>query len=125
MATTTPVLCGDPSPQSMLAVKSAVVANVLASVKVPTTVEAGSATPVLGVSRVAAPAVSAASAMVADPATTVDAPCNIDHCDRVGVGPFLGVRVGGIDGPDDTVGRADGGEVGWRPRFVAPSRRPS
>ena len=37
----------------MVAVKSAVVANVLASVKVATTVEPGSATPVLGVKSVA------------------------------------------------------------------------
>ena len=43
----------------------------LASVKVPTTVAAGSATPVLGVSRVAAPAVSAASAITATEAPAV------------------------------------------------------
>ena len=74
MATTVPVLRGEPSPQSMVAVKSAVVAKVLASVKVATTVVLGSAMPVLGVSRVAAPAVSAASAMMLDPATMVAAP---------------------------------------------------
>ncbi len=44
-----------PSPQSMVPVKSAIVANVLASVKVPTTVVAGSAIPVWAVSRVAGP----------------------------------------------------------------------
>ena len=46
----------------------------LASVKVATTVELGSAMPVLGVERVAAPAVSAASAMMAEPETMVEAP---------------------------------------------------
>ena len=61
-----------PSPQSMLAMKSAVVATGLASVKVATTVVLGSATPVLGVSRVAGPAVRVASAM-----TAVEAPVTV------------------------------------------------
>ncbi len=52
----------------MMAVKSVTGAAVLASVKVPTTVVAGNATPVLGVSRVGAPAVSGASAMTASAA---------------------------------------------------------
>ena len=108
----------------MVAVKSAVVANVLASVKVATTVELGSATPVLGVNRVAG---SGGQRGVGDdgrPGDDGGRAINIGHRDRVGVGPLLGVGVGGVDGPDDTVGRADGGEVGggqglWR-RAVAP-----
>ena len=63
-----------PSPQSIDAREVGCGAKVLASVKVPTTVAGGRAMPVLGVSRVAGPAVRAASAMIAEPLTTVTEP---------------------------------------------------
>ena len=43
-----PIEVGEPSPQSMTAVKSAIVDVGLASVKEPATVELGNATPVFG-----------------------------------------------------------------------------
>ena len=87
-----PVDSGEPSPQSMLAMKSAVVANVLPSVKVATTVVLGSAMPVLGVSRVAAPAVSVGVGDDGRPVDDRDRAAVIGHRDRVGVGSFLGDR---------------------------------
>ena len=58
----------------MVAVKSAVVATVLASVKVPTTMPASGDAGVFGVQQGGAPAVSAASAMTAVPETMVTEP---------------------------------------------------
>src|SRR5208337_2753428 len=80
-----PIEFGEPSPQSIVAVKSPIGAVRLASVKVPTTVAAGSATPVFGAGAKAtgAPAASAASAM-----TAVEAPEAV-----IGVGGKLSLSV--------------------------------
>ena len=76
-ATIVPALVGDPSPQSIVAVKSVTGADVLASVKLPTTMPFRRA-PVCSFNATAVPGDSAASPMDAPPlAEAVEPPVSV------------------------------------------------
>ena len=129
-----PAVCGVPSPQSIVAVKSATVRGGVGVGERarPAAVEDRraelrdgkmAASVVLTVGCVAE-AVSGASAMTADPEMIVTAPAVVGDRDGVGVGPRLGVGVRALMREDHAVGRAGGGDggdgQGRRGRAVAP-----
>ena len=121
-----PWVIGVPSPQEIVAVKSLIGAMGLASVKVPTTVVAGSDWPVLAtMAGWGVVAVSGASAITADAVRDGRRAAGVVDHHRDRVVPLLGIRVGRGHGEDHTVGRAGFREIAPDPVGAVHRRRPS